>query len=376
MSTAGGRSALAAHAADGHAGRMTCTPEPEEVPTRRRLAALGTEECRARLADAHIGRVVFVDGRGPVALPVNYGILDEDIVFRTAASSSLLASSYVDRVGFEIDEIDERRREGWSVLVTGSVRHVTDDDRARRRASARRGAVGRGRTHASTSASRCVPSPAVTWWSPRTHVDQAGNIQRVDLGFERHQPGLRPKNVSSTPRTRDRGAARSRPAPIAIPTRNTGSVRLRGRRTPRPPAAWSGQIGQRPRSSCTRTPCGATDDGAPCSATQLNDILIAHPPRTSWSVWTAPRPRDTGCAPAHRWLTEPSITPVKPPRPRLPTTRRSASRASSTKTRAGWPSTTRGCTGTEVDPSVPNPSSAWCSAALARVADCSRMGAW
>ncbi len=106
---------------------MTCAPEPEELPARLRLAALSPEECRARLTRARIGRVVFVDGRGPVALPVNYGVLDEDIVFRTAASSSLLASSYVDRVGFEIDEIDERRREGWSVLATGSVRHVTDE---------------------------------------------------------------------------------------------------------------------------------------------------------------------------------------------------------------------------------------------------------
>ena len=105
---------------------MTRTPEPEKLPARRRLEALGPDECRARLAHAHIGRVVFVDGRGPVALPVNYGVLDDDIVFRTAASSSLLASSYVDRVGFEVDEIDERGRQGWSVLVTGSVRHVTD----------------------------------------------------------------------------------------------------------------------------------------------------------------------------------------------------------------------------------------------------------
>lgn len=106
---------------------MTCTPEPEELLARRRLGALSPEECRSRLSQARIGRVVFVDGRGPVALPVNYGVFDEDIIFRTAASSSLLASSYVNRVGFEVDEIDEHRREGWSVLVTGTVRLVTDE---------------------------------------------------------------------------------------------------------------------------------------------------------------------------------------------------------------------------------------------------------
>jgi uncharacterized protein len=110
----------------GQAGWVTHDQEPDENSARRRLAALGPDECRALLARAHVGRVVFVDGRGPVALPVNYRLLDDDVVFRTAASSSLLASSYADRVGFEIDEIDEHRREGWSVLVTGSVRLVTD----------------------------------------------------------------------------------------------------------------------------------------------------------------------------------------------------------------------------------------------------------
>ncbi len=62
-----------------------------------------------------------------MALPVNYRVLDGDIVFRTASFSSLLASTYVDRVGFEVDEIDERRREGWSVLATGSATLVTDE---------------------------------------------------------------------------------------------------------------------------------------------------------------------------------------------------------------------------------------------------------
>ncbi len=62
---------------------------------------------------------------------MNYGVLDDGIVFRTARSSSLLASSYVDRVGFEVDEIDERRRDGWSVLVTGAVGLVTDEDELR-----------------------------------------------------------------------------------------------------------------------------------------------------------------------------------------------------------------------------------------------------
>jgi len=105
---------------------MTTSPRDERARPQGRLEELTADECRTRLAHGAIGRVVFVDARGPVALPVNYRVLDGDVVFRTATFSSLLASAYVDRVGFEVDEIDERRRQGWSVLATGSVRAVTD----------------------------------------------------------------------------------------------------------------------------------------------------------------------------------------------------------------------------------------------------------
>jgi nitroimidazol reductase NimA-like FMN-containing flavoprotein (pyridoxamine 5'-phosphate oxidase superfamily) len=42
-----------------------------------------------------------------------------------------MASTYVDRVGFEVDEIDESWREGWSVLATGRARLVTDNTELR-----------------------------------------------------------------------------------------------------------------------------------------------------------------------------------------------------------------------------------------------------
>jgi nitroimidazol reductase NimA-like FMN-containing flavoprotein (pyridoxamine 5'-phosphate oxidase superfamily) len=105
---------------------MTGSPASEPAAAPGRLETLSADECRARLAAGRIGRVVFVDGRGPVALPVNYRVFEGDVVFRTAAISSLLGSSYVDRVGFEVDDVDEERRVGWSVLVTGRVRLVDD----------------------------------------------------------------------------------------------------------------------------------------------------------------------------------------------------------------------------------------------------------
>lgn len=96
-----------------------------------RLETLTPAECRALLAGGGVGRVVFDDARGPVALPVNYQMWGDDIVFRTSAVSSVRATSYGQRVSFEVDHIDDAMRQGWSVLVTGYPHHVRDADELR-----------------------------------------------------------------------------------------------------------------------------------------------------------------------------------------------------------------------------------------------------
>jgi nitroimidazol reductase NimA-like FMN-containing flavoprotein (pyridoxamine 5'-phosphate oxidase superfamily) len=100
--------------------------EPGREASLRHLTALSTEECHALLRSRPVGRVVFVDARGPVALPVNYVVDRDDIVFRTTSSSSVVSSKYGDQVGFEVDDFDADDREGWSVLVTGHVSPVVD----------------------------------------------------------------------------------------------------------------------------------------------------------------------------------------------------------------------------------------------------------
>jgi nitroimidazol reductase NimA-like FMN-containing flavoprotein (pyridoxamine 5'-phosphate oxidase superfamily) len=92
----------------------------------RDLRSLSGDECRILLRRRGIGRVVFVDARGPVALPVNYVVDHHDIVFRTAAASSIHSTPATGRVSFEVDEIDEEQRSGWSVLATGTVARVDD----------------------------------------------------------------------------------------------------------------------------------------------------------------------------------------------------------------------------------------------------------
>jgi Pyridoxamine 5'-phosphate oxidase len=93
-----------------------------------KLETLSEDECRRLLADGGVGRFVFTTERGPMAVPVNYRIMDDDVVFRTAADTRLAAVSDVEPVSFEVDRVDEAMGAGWSVLITGRVRRVDPDE--------------------------------------------------------------------------------------------------------------------------------------------------------------------------------------------------------------------------------------------------------
>jgi transcriptional regulator with XRE-family HTH domain len=92
------------------------------------LETLDERECRALLAAGGVGRFVFTAPRGPVAIPVNYRMMEGDVVFLTAEQTSLTDVSDAEPVSFEVDRIDDAMSEGWSVLVTGRVRRVNPDE--------------------------------------------------------------------------------------------------------------------------------------------------------------------------------------------------------------------------------------------------------
>jgi nitroimidazol reductase NimA-like FMN-containing flavoprotein (pyridoxamine 5'-phosphate oxidase superfamily) len=100
-------------------GRRRPGPEP-------RLEEMGREECFALIAPGGVGRFIFLEGRGPVAVPVNFRMLGHDVVFRTTATSSLSTRAGQLRVSFEVDHIDEAMSEGWSVLLSGTGHRVED----------------------------------------------------------------------------------------------------------------------------------------------------------------------------------------------------------------------------------------------------------
>jgi nitroimidazol reductase NimA-like FMN-containing flavoprotein (pyridoxamine 5'-phosphate oxidase superfamily) len=114
-------------------GEVDRAPGPGPATAHATLDTLSDEDAWDRLATGGVGRVVFqASQRGPVALPVNFRVLDGAIVFRTAPETALDAAAGQDPVSFEVDQIDEAMSQGWSVLVTGRLEKVADAAELRR----------------------------------------------------------------------------------------------------------------------------------------------------------------------------------------------------------------------------------------------------
>ena len=97
-----------------------------------RMVDLDQDQCRRRLDGGGIGRAGVTVGALPAIFPVNYAMFDGDIVFRTGAGTKLDAAVSGAVIAFEIDHIDPFSRTGWSVLVVGTARPITDpEDQAR-----------------------------------------------------------------------------------------------------------------------------------------------------------------------------------------------------------------------------------------------------
>ena len=93
--------------------------------------ALSLEECLEQLRRHRVGRIAVLDEGAPVVLPVNYRLVETSAPTWLAVRTR--SGNVVDRaatqVAFEIDEVDEERHRGWSVLVRGTL-HKVDPDAA------------------------------------------------------------------------------------------------------------------------------------------------------------------------------------------------------------------------------------------------------
>lgn len=99
------------------------------MPESTNLLPLSRAECLRLMADVDIGRVVFVNGAMPAIQPVNYLLVDNEVIYRTANGAKLATATRRSIVAFEIDDIDTQTRTGWSVVGIGPCYEVTDQDR-------------------------------------------------------------------------------------------------------------------------------------------------------------------------------------------------------------------------------------------------------
>lgn len=96
------------------------------------LELLDEAECRALIGRAGVGRVAVTIEALPAIFPVNFVVSDDAVVFRTSPGTKLAAATAHAVVAFECDEMQSFERSGWSVLVVGMARAVTDPDVAER----------------------------------------------------------------------------------------------------------------------------------------------------------------------------------------------------------------------------------------------------
>jgi nitroimidazol reductase NimA-like FMN-containing flavoprotein (pyridoxamine 5'-phosphate oxidase superfamily) len=92
----------------------------------RTLDVLLPDECYSLLGSERVGRLIYVDEAGPAAVPVNYSVIDHDIVFRVEQGSHVLRH-FVLGVAFEVDHIDNAEASGWSVLLRGEAAAVEEE---------------------------------------------------------------------------------------------------------------------------------------------------------------------------------------------------------------------------------------------------------
>ncbi len=86
---------------------------------RRTYHDLDLARCHQLLATHHVGRVAWSAADGPQLFPVSYAWVEESIIFRTSPYGILSELVRRTPVVFEVDEIDQNRRRGWSVIVRG-----------------------------------------------------------------------------------------------------------------------------------------------------------------------------------------------------------------------------------------------------------------
>ena len=89
---------------------------------------LDRQDCLELLREESVGRVALTARALPIVLPVNFAVLDDDIVWRSAQGTKLNDASAGFVVAFEVDRYEPDHKQGWSVMIQGLAHVITDSD--------------------------------------------------------------------------------------------------------------------------------------------------------------------------------------------------------------------------------------------------------
>lgn len=89
---------------------------------------LTVRECESLLSGGVYGRLAITTPGGPRIVPLNYAVVDDALLFRTAPYSELASYGPGSQAAFEIDEIDYARQSGWSVVALGRLEAVLPEE--------------------------------------------------------------------------------------------------------------------------------------------------------------------------------------------------------------------------------------------------------
>lgn len=87
---------------------------------------MSRERCVELLQASHVGRVGWQASDGQQILPVSYAFHQGTIVFRTSPYGVLSELVQPHEVAFEVDELDQNERLGWSIVVQGRAQAVEE----------------------------------------------------------------------------------------------------------------------------------------------------------------------------------------------------------------------------------------------------------
>jgi nitroimidazol reductase NimA-like FMN-containing flavoprotein (pyridoxamine 5'-phosphate oxidase superfamily) len=112
-------------------GRADPPPGQGAAASHPVLMHLTANECWDKLGTHGVGHIALPGDPAPVVLPVNYVVDGHAVLYRTETHGPAAPAGGTE-VSFQADRIDDRRSEGWSVLLSGVAERIEDPEAARR----------------------------------------------------------------------------------------------------------------------------------------------------------------------------------------------------------------------------------------------------